>query len=151
MSDQIALPGELLYEYTATITQVVEYGISMQALTSGEGPPPPQGARVDVYSEGPITGAKLSGSVKMVDFVYFRADGRVELNIHAEITHDDSAKIALAARGVASGEPPVFQLRQNATLLTSHPQHSWVNMLQVWALGTVDLSHGQVRVTGYKV
>lgn len=151
MSDQTDLPGELLYEYTATITQVVEYGVSMRTLTSGEGPPPAEGARVDVYFEGPITGAKLNGSVKGVDYLYFRADGRTELNIRGEITNEDGAKIALVATGVSFGEPPVIQLRENVTLLTSHPEHSWVNTLQVWAPGTVDLSQGQIRVRGYAV
>ena len=151
MSDKTPLQGELLYEFTTTITQVVEYGVSMQTLTSGEGPPPAEGARVDVYSEGSITGAKLSGSLKLVDYVYFRADGRIELNIQGEITHEDGAKIALAATGVTFGEPPVLQLRHNVTLLTSHPEHSWVNTLQIWATGTVDLSQGQVRVKGYAV
>ena len=72
---QTELPGELLYEYTAKITQVVEYGVSMQTLTSGEGPPPAEGARVDVHFEGPITGSKLSGTVQAIDYLYFRADG----------------------------------------------------------------------------
>ena len=40
MSDQAELPGEPLYEYTAKITSVVEYGVSMEALVSGQAPPP---------------------------------------------------------------------------------------------------------------
>ncbi len=148
---QTELPGELLYEYTAKITQVVEYGVSMQTLTSGEGPPPAEGARVDVHFEGPITGAKLSGTVQAIDYLYFRADGRIELNILGEITAEGGKNIALAATGVAFGEPPVLQLRENVTLLTSHPEHSWVNTLQVWAPGTVDLAQGQIRVRGYAV
>ena len=47
MSDQTQ--GELLYEYTVQFTQVVEYGVSMEALTSGQAAPPPEGARFDVY------------------------------------------------------------------------------------------------------
>ena len=133
MSDQTALPGELLYEYTPQVTQVVDYGVSMETLTSGEGPPPAEGARVDVYFEGPVTGAKLNGTVKGVDYLYFRADGRVELNIYGEITTADSARIALSATGVAYGPPPVLQLRENVTLFTSHPEHSWVNALHVGA------------------
>ncbi len=149
MSDQPRLPGELLYEYTPKITQVVEYGVSMEALTSGQAAPPAEGARVDVYFEGPITGAKLSGSVKGVDYLYFRADGRIELNIYGEITTEGGEKIALFADGVAQGEPPVLELRENATLTSSHPEHSWVNTLQVWAPGTVDLAKGEIRVKGY--
>jgi len=147
MSDQTQ--GELLYEYTVQFTQVVEYGVSMEALTSGQAAPPPEGARFDVYFEGPATGAKLSGSVKGVDYLHVRADGRFQLHIHAEITTDDGKKIALAADGVALGEPPVLQLRENVTLTTSAPEHSWVNTIQIWGTGTVDVSKGEVRIKGY--
>jgi hypothetical protein len=44
MSDQTRLPGELLYEYNLKITQLVEYGVSMESLTSGQVPPPAEGA-----------------------------------------------------------------------------------------------------------
>ena len=149
MSDQAQLPTELLYEYAPNITQVVEYGVSMEALMSGQAPPPAEGARFDVYFEGPVTGTKLSGSVKGVDYLHIRADGRAQLNIYAEITTEDGKKIALAADGVALGEPPVLQLRENVTLTTSHPEYSWVNAIQVWAPGTVDLAKGEIRVKGY--
>jgi hypothetical protein len=84
-----------------------------------------------------------------VGYFYSRANGRFELNIHIEITTDDGKKIALAANGVALGEAPVLQLRENVTLTTSHPEYSWVNAIQVWARGTVDLAKGEIRVTGY--
>ena len=149
MSDQTQLPATLLYEYAPNITQVVEYGVSMQALMSGQAPPPAEGARFDVYFEGPVTGTKLSGSVRGVDYLHMRADGRFQLHIHAEITTADGKKIALAADGVALGGPPVLQLRENVTLTTSHPEYSWVNAIQVWAPGTVDLAKGEIRVKGY--
>jgi hypothetical protein len=137
--------------YTPLITQVVEYGASMEALMSGQAPPPGEGARFDVYFEGPITGAKLRGSVKGVDYLHLRADGRFQLHIHAEITTDDGKKIALFADGVAQGAPPVLELRENATMTTSHPEYAWVNTLQVWAPGTVNLATGEIRVKGYAV
>jgi hypothetical protein len=67
----------------------------------------------------------LSGSVKGVDYLKLRADGRFELDIYAEITTEDGKKIALAADGVALGEAPVLQLRENVKLTTSHPEHAW--------------------------
>ena len=149
MSDQTELPGELLYEYTLKITQVVEYGVSMDALMSGQAPPPAEGARFDVHFEGPVAGTKLSGSAKGVDYLHIRADGRAQLDIHIEITTEDGKKIALAADGVALGPPPVLQLRENVTLTTSHPEYSWVNPIQVWGVGTVDLAQGEIRVKGY--
>ena len=48
-----------------------------------------------------------------MDYLYLRPNGRFELNIYAEITTDDGKKIALAADGVALGEAPVLQLREN--------------------------------------
>ena len=150
-ADRAQLPGELLYEYTPMITGVVEYGVSMDALASGQVPPPPEGARFDVYFEGPIVGAKLNGTVKGVDHLHVRADGRFQLHIHADITTDDGKMIALRADGIGMGEPPVMQLRENVTMTTSHPEYSWVNTLQVWAPGTVDLSTGEIRVKGYAV
>ena len=149
MGDQTQLPGELLYEYVAKITQVVDYGVSMERLLSGEAPPQGEGVRLDVYFEGPVTGTKVSGSLAGVDYLYLRADGRLELHVHAEITTDDGARIAVAADGVAMGEAPVLQLRESVTLRTCHPEYSRVNPIQVWARGTVDLAKGEIRLAGY--
>jgi hypothetical protein len=151
VSDETQLPAELLYEYTLQTTQVVEYGVSVEDLMSGQVPLPPEGVRFDVYFEGPATGTKLSGLVKGVDYIHMRADGRGQLNIQAEILTEDGKRIALAADGVAMGAPPVLQLRENVTLTTSHPEYSWVNSIQVWGVGTVDFSTGEIRVKGYAV
>ena len=76
MGEYKGTPGELIYEYTLKFTQVVEYGISANAVLSGQMPPPAEGARLDVYFEGPITGPKLKGTVKGLDYLHIRADGR---------------------------------------------------------------------------
>jgi hypothetical protein len=57
----------------------------------------------------------------------------------------------LAADGVAIPEKgsQVFQLRENVTLTTNHAEYSWLNPIQIWAPGTVDLSKGEIRVKGY--
>jgi hypothetical protein len=145
------MPGELVYEYSPRITRVVEYGASAEALLSGELSPPPEGARIDLYLQGPVSGPKLNGMVTGVDYLYFRADGRADLHIHAEITAESGKKIALAVDGVAFPEEgsSVWQLRENVTLLTNHPEFSRVNTIQVWASGTVDVSDGQVRIKAY--
>jgi Protein of unknown function (DUF3237) len=153
MSDQAQLPGELLYEYAPDFTQVVEYGTSAEAVFSGQTPPPAEGARIDVYFEGPITGSKMKGTVKGVDYLHIRADGRIQLNIHAEITTEDGKKIAVAADGVGIPQEgsPVFLLRENVTLTSNHPEYAWVNPLQIWAPGTVDVVKGEIRIKGYAV
>jgi hypothetical protein len=146
------MPGALIYEYRPQITKVVEYGASADAVLSGQ-TPPPEGARFDFYLEGPVTGPKVRGTFKGIDYIYFRADGRAELHIHGEITTEDGKKIALEAGGVAIPEEgsPVFQLREHVSLISNHPELSWVNPVEVWARGVVDVSTGQVHVTAYAV
>jgi hypothetical protein len=80
-----------------------------------------------------------------------RADGRFDLHIHAEITTHDGQKISLHADGVALAQPgaSVAGLRENVTLFTSSKAYSWVNGLQVWATGTVDLVQQVVHLKGY--
>jgi hypothetical protein len=153
VSEHARLSGELLYEYALQVTRVAEYGISAELLFSGESLPPPEGGRLDLYLEGALTGPRLAGTVKGVDYLYFRPDGRAKLHIHAEITTDGGQTIALTAGGVAIPQDgsPVFQLRENVTLMTHHPEHAWVNQIQVWAAGTVDVSKGDVHVAGYAV
>ena len=97
------MPGALIYEYRPQVTQVVEYGASADAVLSGQAPPA-EGARFDFYLEGPVSGPKLQGTFRGVDYIYFRADGRAELHIHGEITTEDGKKIALEAGGVRFGK-----------------------------------------------
>jgi hypothetical protein len=146
------LLGALIYEYRPQITQVVEYGASADAVLSGH-TPPAEGARFDFYLEGPVSGPKLQGSFKGVDYIYFRADGRGELHIHGEITTEDGKRVALEAGGVAIPDKgtPVFQLREHVSLMSNHPELSWVNRIEVWARGTVDVSTGRVHVKAYAV
>lgn len=143
--------GELLYEYTVSLTGITEYGVSFEGLMAGTTTPPPEGARFDVPFEGASNGPKLRGKVAGVDYLRVRADGRFELHIHAEITTDDGQKISLHADGVALPQPgsPVAGLRENVTLFTSSKAYAWVNGLQVWATGTVDLAQRVVTLKGY--
>jgi Protein of unknown function (DUF3237) len=144
--------GELLYDYTVKLTGMAEYGVSFEALMAGATPPPPEGARFDIPFEGASIGPQLKGTVTGVDYLRVRADGRFELHIHAEITTDDEQKISLHADGVALPQPgsPVAGLRENVTLFTSSKVYAWVNGLQVWGTGTVDLAEQVVHVKGYR-
>jgi hypothetical protein len=143
--------GELLYEYTVKLTGLTEYGVSFAALMAGTAPPPVEGARFDVPFEGASIGPRLKGKVIGVDYLRVRADGRFDLHIHAEITTDDGQKISLHADGVALPQAgsPVAGLRENVTLFTSSKTYAWVNGLQVWATGTVDLAEQVVHIKGY--
>jgi hypothetical protein len=143
--------GDLLYEYTVKLTGMTEYGVSFESLMAGKAAPPLEGARFDIPFEGASSGPKLKGKVVGVDYLRIRADGRFELHIHAEITTEDGQKISLHADGVALPTPgsPIAGLRENVTLFTSSKAYSWVNALQVWGTGTVDLAERVVRIKGY--
>jgi Protein of unknown function (DUF3237) len=149
------LPGELIYEYDGLrITEVTSYGAPpFDVVMSGAETIPPSGARYDFTLEGRVSGPRLRGTFKGIDYLQVRPDGRAELHIHAEITTDDGKKIALSADGVASFPDglPIGELRENVTMTTADPGYEWVNPLQIWAMGTCDVSAGDVEIAGYAV
>jgi hypothetical protein len=144
------MTGEKIYEYEVDITGVTDYGLTMEAVLSGQVPIPAQGVRIDVAFAGRASG-RLAGQVRGVDYLRMRADGRIDLDIRATIETDAGQRIALSADGVASPRPgsPVVDLHENVTLSTAAPDFVWVNGRQVWAAGTVDLSTGRIRIEGY--
>ena len=145
--------GEPLYEYTLKITGMVEYGVSFEELLSGKIPPPPEGARFDIAFAGEASGSKLSGKVSGVDYLHIRADGRFQLDVHAEITTEDGQKISLKADGVAipRKDSSISDLRENVTLFSSSKDYTWVNTIQVWGIGTVDLATQEIYIAGYSI
>ncbi len=149
------MPGELIYEYDGLrITEVTSYGAPpFDVVMSGAEAIPPSGARYAFTLEGRVSGPRLRGTFKGIDYLQVRPDGRAELHIHAEITTDDGKKIALAADGVASFPDglPIGELRENVTMTTADPGYEWVNPLQIWAVGTCDVSTGDVEIAGYAV
>jgi hypothetical protein len=152
-NSELPIAGRLLYHYAPQVTQAIEYGTTADTAFSGQMELPSSGVRLDLHLEGPVTGPRLNGMVKGVDYIYLRADGRTELHIHAAITTESGQNVALAADGVAvrQGASSVFDLRENVTLMSSHPEFSWLNGVQVWATGTFDASSGQVQVSAYAV
>ena len=150
---ELPLPGELIYEYTPQVTRIVEYGLSAETVLMRTSPPPKEGARLDLYLEGPVIAGRLQGSVTAIDYLNMRADGRAELHIHGHITLEDGNMVALEAGGVAipEGASSTFNLREHVTLTSNHPALAWVNTIEVWASGTVDVSTGQVHLRAYAV
>lgn len=153
MITDVTIPiAEHLYNETSYLTRITEYGVGFQELISGRVAPPPEGARIDVAFEGSIEGEKLKGAIAGVDFAEVRADGRFQLHVHAEITTDDAEKISFLADGILvppEGDTSVVSLRYNVRLTTSSPKYSWVNQLQVWVRGNVDLNSGEIGVKAY--
>ena len=150
---EAGMPGELIYEYRPRVMQVVEYGLSADAVLMRQLAPPAEGARLDLYLEGPVVAGRLKGKVRAVDYLNFRADGRAELHIHGEITTEDGKNVALTAGGVAipEGDSSIFQLREHVELVTNHPELSWANSAEIWARGNVDVATGEVHLKAYAV
>ena len=143
--------GELLYEAVVQFTKVTEYGISMDDLRSGAATPALAGVRFDLAFEGNFKGPRFSGTITGIDYLYCRADGRFELHIHAQITTNDGENISFFADGVAipqEGDAKTL-IRENISFITSSPAYMWINQVQGWGLGTVDLEKGEVKVKAY--
>lgn len=153
MNSQINIDGELIYEAEIQITGIVEYGVSMEALSSGEFEPPPEGARFDQPFIGSIQGPKLKGKISGTDYIYVRADGRFELHIHAAINTDDGHNISFATSGLSHYQDGAqeTQLRATVSLFSSSPTYRWVNFLQVWAMGSLDIETGKAVIKAYSV
>jgi hypothetical protein len=93
----------------------------------------------------------LTGSVRGVDYATIRADGRVDLDVRAELTTEGGAKIALAASdvGLPQAGTPIILLRENVSLTTATREYSWVNPLQIWGVGQADVARGEIVVRAY--
>ena len=143
--------GEKIYEYDLNVTGVTDYGITLNAILSGQARVPPQGVRIDVAFEGRATG-RLTGTVRGVDSLRLRADGRVDLDIRAVIETADGHRIALSADGVGAprAAEPIADLSENVRLTTAAEQYAWVNTRQIWGFGTVDFSTGKIHIDAYR-
>lgn len=142
--------GEKIYEYDLDVTGTTDYGVTLDAIMSGQATIPPQGLRINVAFDGRTSG-RLAGRVSGVDYLRIRADGRMGLDIQATIETDDGHRIALAADGVATpraGEP-VSDLFENITLSTAAAEYAWVNSRQIWGVGTVNLATGKIHIDAY--
>src|SRR5919109_5558195 len=144
------MQGEKIYEYDLNVTGVTDYGITLEAILSGQVPIPPQGALVDVAFEGRATG-RLAGRVRGIDYLRIRSDGRIDLDIRAIVETEDAHKIALSADGVGvpRAAEPIADLRENINLTTAAENYAWVNTRQVWGVGTVNFATGKIHIDAY--
>jgi hypothetical protein len=151
MNPQTMTVGELIYEAEIQFTDIVEYGVSMEAFSSGKMALPLEGARFDQSFEGAIHGPKLSGRISGTDYLYVRADGRFQLHIHAQIKTDDGHNISFSSEGVSIQNEGTSetQLRAAVSLFASSPAYSWLNKLPVWAVGSLDPIKGEAYVRAY--
>jgi hypothetical protein len=143
--------SELIYEASIQFTDTVDYGVSMEALTSGKSAVPLGGARFDQTFQGVLQGPKLSGTIVGTDYLYVRADGRFQLHLHARVATEDGINISLSSEGVSmqiEGEKET-QIRSSVSLFSSSETYQWLNQLQLWAVGTLDPVKGEAFIRAF--
>jgi len=142
--------GEKIYELDLNITGVTDYGVTMDAILSGNEKVPLQGTRFDVAFEGGSKG-RLAGKVRGVDYIVMRADGRADLDVRATLETEDSYRIAAHIDGVATprANEPMVDLVENIRLTTAATKYDWVNSRQIWGLGTVNLATGKIHIEAF--
>ena len=123
-----------LYDAHLHVDEIIEFGYPLPALASGT-PLPPSGVRFDVSFSGTVAGTRLNGSVVGVDYLSVRADGRLDLHLHARVRTDDGARLAFIGTGIAittgvAGPLPLFE---QVTLHSTEARYVWVNGLPIWA------------------
>ena len=150
MTGNCLMGGEKIIELDLDITDVTDCGVSMDAILSDNRKIPPQRVRFDVAFDGRSSG-RLSGRVRGANYIWVRADWRIDLDIRATIETDGGHRIALSGDGVAtlrSGES-VADLIENLRLITAIEDYAWVNTRQIWGVGTVNLAARKIHVEAY--
>ena len=111
---------------------MTDYGISLDEVLSGQVQVPAQGVPFDISFEGSASG-RLTGSVRGVDYLRIRADGRIGLEVRAMIETEAGTRIALLADGVAvpRSAEPIADFTENVTLTTPAEDFGWINARQV--------------------
>ncbi|MGD0471862.1 MAG: DUF3237 family protein [Candidatus Velthaea sp.] len=144
------MASEKVFEYDLDITNVTDYGANMEAIFTGQESVPLQGAQFDVTLAGSIKG-RVTGSLRAVDYMYVRADGRRELDLRATVETDDGNRIAFRAEGTASprdGEP-IVDLSVKITLVTASAAYAWVNAQPAWGVGYANVATGKIHIDAH--
>jgi hypothetical protein len=141
MSETVVVQ-EFLYDAVIQLADVIDFGIDLESLAMGRAQIPPQGLRFDTIFQGEFTGPKLKGKLAGTDYWTWRPDGVGLVHVHTVLTTADGDRIAYHATGAFKGEAGsmVFQLRENIGFHTAAAQHDWVNRLQGWGTGTIDMT-----------
>lgn len=140
----------LLFEEDLNLTDIRDFGYSWDALNDPDTPIPAEGARFDLSFAGRVEGPLVSGRIEGIDYLTVRADGRFMLDIQAVVTTDDGVRIALYESGVLNPTPEgIGHLRLNLTFTSHDERYAWLNHMQVWAVGTVVQSTGEISVQAF--
>ena len=144
------MASEKVFEYDLDIISVTDYGANMEAIFAGQEDVPLQGAQFDFTLAGSIKG-RVTGSLRGVDYLRVRADGRRELDLRATIETNDGHRIAFSADGVATprdGEP-IVGLAVKIHLLTAAAAYAWVNARPAWGAGYANLATRKIHIDAH--
>ena len=126
--------------------------------------PVPEGIRVNIYlTGGEVNGPRCVGRLLPVgaDWLVIRPDGVGIVDVRATIEMNDDALVYAAYTGVIdlgpdgyhaylNGDaPPTFPIRTCPRYLTASPQYAWMNRIQAYGVGEVDLFNGVVSAHIY--
>lgn len=150
MTHDLEMRGEKIYEYELDLTNVTDYGVSLDAILTGQETVPPQGARFDLAVSGRGNG-RLAGRAHGVDYVRMRADGCIELDLRVTVETDDGHRIALSADGKAALRPgePTLDIFANIRLSTAAKEYAWVNSRQIWSVAIASLTTRKIHASAF--
>ncbi len=135
----------LLFEEDVRLTDVKEYGFRWEDFAGGNEPIPAEGLRFDIHFEGDVTGDRVRGKIKGIDYLTVRSDGRLFLDLRAAIITEDGGMINVTETGINDNG----NLRLNMDFHTNDSRYAWLNRRHVWGIGTVDFATGEVKIKGY--
>ena len=144
---------EHLFDEKIQLTGVTEFGVSLDEIIKGQSQLPPEGARFNIAFEGRVEGPEISGTKRGIDYLEVRPDGKLILRMQAVITTDDGENIAVYEDGIntlAGNGSTVGELSLNMHMHTASPKYNWVNKIQVWCKGFVDMEKGKARVSAFR-
>jgi hypothetical protein len=150
MMTQVNL-GEPICTINLRMTGMVEYGgPSAPLLLSGkERPTSP--ALLDSRFEGTFEGARLRGTVTNgVDYVTFRPDGSIELELFATWVTHDGVNLAYRADGWAYHHEGRVLIRKTGRLHTLDQRYGWIASHTIFALGELNLADKTIALTAYR-
>jgi hypothetical protein len=126
--------------------------------------PVAEGIRVNFYlAGGEIRGSRCTGKILPVgaDWLLIRRDGIGIVDVRATMEMHDGALVYVAYTGVLDPGPngydsflngtlpPKFPIRTAPRFQTAHPGYTWMNRVQAYAVGEVDLANALVSYDVY--
>ncbi len=133
----------LLYQTTAQVTGVETFGADFTD------PLPEEGRRVNFLFQGPVAG-QINGMLSGTDYGTILPNGNVIVDVHGTIETNDGAKIAVRYKGeTIPNSETISDLTETGTLISNHPDYSYLNNLFIVGVGTSDNTTNSLIISLY--